>query len=76
MLAPLRSAWEKKDREYHLALSRYKTPFNMKIQLWKLRLSLASFLASSIKLSGSRQLSVFLTVCDISMKLKIKYTFT
>lgn len=31
MLAPLRSAWEKKDREYHLALSRYKTPFNMKI---------------------------------------------
>jgi hypothetical protein len=27
MLAPLRSAWEKKDREYHPAL----TPFNMKI---------------------------------------------
>jgi hypothetical protein len=40
------------------------------------RLSLASFLASSIKLSGSRQLSVFLTVCDMSMKLKIKNTFT
>jgi hypothetical protein len=31
MLAPLRSAWGKKDREYHPALSRYKTPFNMKI---------------------------------------------
>jgi hypothetical protein len=31
MLAPLRSAWEKKDREYHPALSKYKTPFNMKI---------------------------------------------